>query len=152
VVAKVGSNIGGFNLPLGLLIAAWLPKRKKWFRGCIVAATTSSYSILSVNFGYVEKDVVTVKGIPEEYQELETGIKISLCESDSTSKDYAKKNFIAGASFRFIIKKVTNGEVLVNLKRSNVYVQMKPWTALKPQKLSFLVPRFIYFHVLLCYI
>ncbi len=139
VVNGVGAPIPGFHLAVGSLISALSPEHGQWFRGCILDVTPNSYSVLYIDYGNVEKGIVSVKPIPSDYKEAELGVKMSFGGNNISveAEKYAAQNFIQDAAVDMeIISVESDGAVVAKLINSGVpdfRIKLEPWAALFEQ-------------------
>ncbi len=145
-VAGVGVPAPVFDLVVGSLISALSPEHGQWFRGCIMESTSTSYTVLYIDFGIIEEGIVSVKPIPADYEEVELGVKLSFASSNITAdaKKYARQHFIPYDKLDLKIVCVeSDGSVLGTLQSPGAPVfciKLEPWTALLQQQKSHPLP------------
>lgn len=134
----VSESLPGFDPPVRTLVAAFSPEHQHWFRGCVLRASSSAYTILYIDYGNVEENVTLVKAIPSDYDYLELAVKLTILGDGLTSKamsDAAKlleENYTSGLK---VISVADDGSVFADWETEGVppyRVKLEPWRTILP--------------------
>lgn len=137
-LAQTIESVPDFQPSVGSVVAALSPADNQWYRGCITKVWNSSYTVLYVDYGNVEKGVTSVKPIPPSYRHLTLSVRLSVVENSALEiKKYVDETMVLDSSHQLdVTAKGTDGSVLAKITGENIPLcefKLEPWTSLLPK-------------------